>query len=72
MNRGPVPDQEMRDKVARLLSDGWSQSAIARSLGLSRQRIHQIAHIDERGRGYRADAQAVWKRADRAHQEPIE
>jgi hypothetical protein len=32
-------------QVRRLYGQGWSQSRIARHLGVSRQRVHQIVHV---------------------------
>jgi len=60
---GPVQENTIR---AREMADqGLSQSAIARSLGISRQRVHQILHRDALDRGYRSTATTTYRRAMR-------
>jgi len=53
--KGPAPS-EVRETILELLYQGHKQAEIARLLNMSRQRVHQVAHIDELGRIYRADA----------------
>lgn len=45
-----------RESISALIAAGCSQSEIARRLGITRQRVHQILHQDGDGRPYGAAA----------------
>jgi hypothetical protein len=58
---GPKEIGAIRIQTLQLLEEGVSQSEIARRLGVSRQRVHQIAHLDELGRSYGNDYRARYR-----------
>jgi hypothetical protein len=49
-----TPASAIHEAVAELIAAGHSQSEAARQLGISRQRVHQIAHRGERRYGAEA------------------
>lgn len=62
---GTPQDDARRTEIQVALASGQSQSAIARHLGISRQRVHQLAHPDALGRDYNADRVARYARRRR-------
>ena len=54
-SRAGIQPSPTRDVILEMLHSGTRQVEIARLLGVSRQRVHQVAHVDELGRTYRVD-----------------
>jgi len=54
-SRAGIQPSASRDVILEMLHSGKRQTEIARLLGVSRQRVHQVAHVDELGRTYRID-----------------